>query len=55
VKVPTLLACARSDMFMEYFERVKALMPAASAIVTEGTGSEAALRATVAAFEAFLE
>jgi pimeloyl-ACP methyl ester carboxylesterase len=54
VKVPTLLACARSDMFMEYFERVKALMPAASAIVTEGTGSEAALRATVAAFEGFL-
>ena len=51
----TLLACARTDMFMAYFERVKALMPAARAVVTEGTGTEAALRATVAQFEAFLE
>jgi pimeloyl-ACP methyl ester carboxylesterase len=55
VKVPTLLACARTDMLMAYFERVKALMPAAHAVVTEGTGSDAALRATVAQFEAFLE
>lgn len=55
VETPTLLACARTDMFMAYFERVKALMPAARAVVTEGTGTEAALRATVAQFEAFLE
>jgi pimeloyl-ACP methyl ester carboxylesterase len=55
VKVPTLLACARGDMLLEYFERVKALMPAARAVVTEGTGSEAALRATAAEFEAFLD
>lgn len=55
VKVPTLLACARSDMLLEYFERVQALMPEARAIVTEGTGSEAALGATAAQFEAFLD
>jgi pimeloyl-ACP methyl ester carboxylesterase len=55
VETPTLLACARTDMFMAYFERVKALMPAARAVVTEGTGTESALRATVAQFEAFLE
>jgi len=55
VKVPTLLACARTDMFLEYFERVKALLPAARAVVTEGAGSDAALRATVAQFEAFLD
>jgi pimeloyl-ACP methyl ester carboxylesterase len=55
IKVPTLLACARTDMLLEYFERVKALLPAARAVVTEGTGGDAALRATVAQFEAFLE
>lgn len=55
VKVPTLLACAGSDMLMEYFERAKALMPAATPLVTQGIGSEAALRATVQHFEQFLE
>jgi pimeloyl-ACP methyl ester carboxylesterase len=55
VKAPTLLACARTDMFLEYFERVKALLPAARAVVTEGAGSDAALRATAAQFEAFLD
>jgi pimeloyl-ACP methyl ester carboxylesterase len=46
VKVPTLLACARTDMLIEYFERLKALMPAAKAVVTDGDA--------VAQFEAFL-
>ena len=55
IKTPTLLACSGSDMFMEYFERVKALMPSATPIVTQGTGSEAALRGTVRQFEKFLD
>ena len=55
VQVPTLLACAKSDMLFEYFDRVKALMPGATPLVTEGVGSPAALRATVAAFEEFLD
>lgn len=55
INVPTLLACARTDMFIQYFERVKELMPTARAIITEGVGSDAALRATVAQLEAFLE
>ena len=55
LRVPTLLACARSDMFLEYFERVQALIPQARPLVTPGTGSPAALSETVAAFEAFLD
>ena len=48
VRVPTLLACARSDMLIEYFERVKALMPSAECAVTQ----DAAER--IARFDAFL-
>jgi hypothetical protein len=55
IKAPTLLACASTDMFMEYFERVKALMPAAMPLVTKGTGNQAALRSTVEQFEKFLD
>jgi pimeloyl-ACP methyl ester carboxylesterase len=55
VTVPTLLACARSDMLFEYFERVQALMPRATPLVTAGTGTPAALAETVAAFSAFLD
>jgi len=55
VAVPTLLACARTDMFMEYLDRVAALMPQAERAVTEGTGSAAALAATAALFAAFLD
>lgn len=55
VAVPTLLACARTDMFMAYFQQVQALMPRATPLLTEGTGSPAALAATAAQFEAFLQ
>lgn len=55
IRVPTLLACARTDMFLEYFDRVRALMPAAESVVTEGTGTAEARSATVARFEAFLD
>ena len=53
VSVPTLLACARSDMLFEYFERVRALMPKAEPLVTRGIGAPDAFAETVAAFEAF--
>ncbi|MFH5927471.1 alpha/beta fold hydrolase [Roseomonas xinghualingensis] len=55
VRVPTLLACARTDMFMEYFERVRALMPEAEPAVTAGAGSPAAVAETVGRFSEFLE
>lgn len=55
VAVPTLLACARTDMLMAYFDAVCALMPAATPLVTDGIGSAQALAATAAAFEAFLQ
>lgn len=53
VTVPTLLACARSDMLFEYFDRVRALMPQARPLVTNGIATPAAFAETVAAFEAF--
>jgi pimeloyl-ACP methyl ester carboxylesterase len=55
VAVPTLLACARTDMFMAYFERVQALMPRAQPLVTPGTGTPQALAETAALFAAFLD
>jgi len=48
VQVPTLLACGRTDMLMQYFEGVRALMPQAQAVVTDGLSSAAAR------FDAFL-
>jgi len=55
VAVPTLLACAVSDMFMEYFEQVRQLMPSATAVVTQGGASPQALAATLRQFELFLD
>jgi pimeloyl-ACP methyl ester carboxylesterase len=55
VTVPTLLACARSDMLFEYFDRVRALMPQAEPLVTNGTGNPKAFAETVAAFQAFYD
>jgi pimeloyl-ACP methyl ester carboxylesterase len=55
VGVPTLLACARSDMLFEYFDRVRALMPQAEPLVTNGIGKPAAFAETVAAFQAFYD
>jgi pimeloyl-ACP methyl ester carboxylesterase len=55
VAVPTLLACARTDMLFAYFDAVRALMPQAATLVTNGLGDAAAFAETVAAFEAFFE
>jgi hypothetical protein len=55
VRVPTLLACATTDMFIEYFDGVQSLMPAARPLVTRGTGSAEALAATLRQFEDFLD
>lgn len=55
VKVPTLIACARSDMLFEYFERVCALLPSAAHVATQGVGSEAAVLDTARIFQAFLD
>lgn len=55
VTVPTLLACARSDMLFEYFDRVKALMPQAEPLVTNGIGNSASFAETLAAFQAFYD
>ena len=55
VRVPTMLACASSDMFMEYFERVQQLMPLATPFVTKGTGSRDAVIETIRGFENFLD
>lgn len=48
VRVPTLLACARTDMLLEYFARVKALMPSAESVVTEDLAEK------IGRFDAFL-
>ena len=55
VGVPTLLACARTDMFMAYFERVGDLMPGAVRQVTEGIGTFKQLSITALQFEEFLD
>ncbi|MDO9436358.1 alpha/beta fold hydrolase [Hydrogenophaga sp.] len=55
VRVPTLLACASTDMFMEYFDAVKALMPTATPLITPGQGTRDALLATARHFERFLD
>ncbi|CAN5889589.1 hypothetical protein BH11PSE13_BH11PSE13_42820 [soil metagenome] len=54
VKVPTLLACARTDMLHVYFDRVRALMPEAMPTTTAGTSTPHALADTADRFEAFL-
>ncbi len=55
VRVPTLLACARTDMLVQYFDQVQALMPHAEPVLTPGSASPAALAETVALFAAFLD
>jgi pimeloyl-ACP methyl ester carboxylesterase len=49
VKVPTLLACAETDMFMQYFAAVQKLMPSATPLATRGSLD------AIKQFEAFLE
>ena len=55
VAVPTLLACAQTDMFMQYFDAVSTLMPRARTMVTPGTATPEALQATVKLIETFLD
>ena len=54
VRVPTLLACARTDMLLRYMDDVARLMPDAVHVVTQGVGTADDLRATVAEMVAFL-
>lgn len=55
VTTPTLLACARNDMLVVYFEAVARLLPHAEQLLTPGVLSEAAAQQTVAAMTAFLD
>ena len=55
VKVPTLIACAKSDMLFEYFEGVRALLPSARFAETEGIASAQAALDTARTFQAFLD
>ena len=55
VRVRTLLACAAGDMFLQYFDKVQHLMPAAKPVVTAGTAGREALLKTVNVFEEFLD
>ncbi|MFM0116882.1 alpha/beta hydrolase [Paraburkholderia nemoris] len=55
ISVPMLIACAKTDMFIEYFDRVCALAPQAQSLITPGTGSPEALKKTVDLFSAFLD
>lgn len=55
IRVPTLIACAQSDMLIEYFGSVVKLAPSARQAVTAGVGSAEALAATVGVYRAFLD
>lgn len=55
VSVPTLLACARTDMLLRYMDQVGALMPKAEQLVTPGISTPVDLAATVAGIAAFLD
>lgn len=55
IGVPTLIACAETDMLIEYFDSVVKLVPHARAARTAGVGSPEALAATAAVFRAFLD
>ena len=52
---PTLVACAQSDMLLEYLDSVAALVPGARRAVTPGTGQPERLCETVRVFEDFLD
>lgn len=55
VKTPTLLACARNDMLVVYFDAVARLLPQAERLLTEGSLSEDAAQETVSAMTEFLD
>lgn len=52
---PTLLACSRDDMLMEYFDDLRGLMPSAQWLVTTGGGAPETWAERIAGFRAFLE
>ncbi len=55
VTVPTLLACAKNDMLMRYFDAVAALMPRAERLETPGTATDADAAETTRLMTAFLD
>lgn len=55
ISVPTLAACARTDMLARMFEEFAALVPGAERALTPGIGSAEALEETVAIFARFLD
>jgi pimeloyl-ACP methyl ester carboxylesterase len=55
VAVPMLLACARNDMLVRYFDQVAALLPDAQRVMTPGLLSPAAAAETVALMTQFLD
>ena len=55
VTTPTLLACARNDMLVVYFDAVAALLHHAERLLTAGSLSDDAAEETVAAMTAFLD
>lgn len=55
VTTPTLLACARNDMLVVYFDAVAALLPQAERLLTEGSLSENAAQETVSTMTEFLD
>jgi pimeloyl-ACP methyl ester carboxylesterase len=55
IRVPTLAACARTDMLARMFDDFAALIPHAERALTPGIASEEALAETVAVFARFLD
>lgn len=55
IAVPTLAACARTDMLARMFEDFAALIPGAERALTPGLASPEALEETVAIFARFLD
>jgi pimeloyl-ACP methyl ester carboxylesterase len=55
IRVPTLVACARSDMLFKWHDEVCALVAGCAKLETDGIGSDAAADATVRAIAQFLD
>jgi pimeloyl-ACP methyl ester carboxylesterase len=55
IRVPTLAACARTDMLARMFDDFAALIPHAARALTPGIASAEALEETVAVFSRFLD
>lgn len=55
LRVPTLAACARTDMLAPMFEEFAALLPQAERALTPGIATPEALAETVALFSRFLD